>query len=230
MIWKTPPYTCNDPRDWEAPLILQYYNTSAWCMMRLAGCLGTYDSEPEDDLACLLLFRARSLSPCVRPFLSSSSLYCKTNKKQWRDKVVYVDFFFLLMDVLSKIMQQILYLKARASFQNSPVPFLLSWLPCSCCSHWWLCHPLQTESWLQPSCHSLVHLASSPGKHPPLPTDCSASWWTNFSETQSKLIFLARLRFLICPHMKIVRYRSDGVLNSSVFVILSISLWVCGWD
>lgn len=52
--------------------------------------LGTYDSEAEDDLACLLLLRARSLSPCVRPFRSSSSLYCKTNKMQCIDKVVCV--------------------------------------------------------------------------------------------------------------------------------------------
>lgn len=44
----------------------------------------------------------------------------------------------------------------------------------------------------------------------------------NFNKTQSKLIFLARpppllLRFLICLHMKILWYRRNGVLNSSVF-------------
>lgn len=43
---------------------------------------GTYDSEPEDDLDCLLLFRARSLSPWVTPFRSSSSLYCKDRQRQ----------------------------------------------------------------------------------------------------------------------------------------------------
>lgn len=63
-------------------LILLYYSTMMWCMMMLAGCLDTYDSEPEDDLACLLLLRARNLSPCVRPFLSSSSLYCKKKNKK----------------------------------------------------------------------------------------------------------------------------------------------------
>lgn len=47
----------------------------------LADCVDTYDREPEDDLACLLLFRARSLSPCVTPFLSSSSLYCNTKRR-----------------------------------------------------------------------------------------------------------------------------------------------------
>lgn len=40
----------------------------------------TYEKEPDADLACLLLFRARSLSPCVRPLRSSSSLYCKSFK------------------------------------------------------------------------------------------------------------------------------------------------------
>lgn len=46
------------------------------------ACHDTYDREPEDDLACLLLLRARSLSPCVRPFLSSSSWYCNTEKEE----------------------------------------------------------------------------------------------------------------------------------------------------
>jgi len=43
-----------------------------------AVVFGTYDSDPVEDLDCLLLFSARSLSPCVTPFLSSSSLYLKT--------------------------------------------------------------------------------------------------------------------------------------------------------
>lgn len=73
-------------------LIFKYYNKTAWRMKRLAGCLGTYDSEPVDDRDCRLLFKARSLSPCVRPFLSSSSLYCNTYKRQWLDKVKGVHF------------------------------------------------------------------------------------------------------------------------------------------
>lgn len=47
---------------------------------------GTYDSEPEDDLDCLLLFSARSLSPWVRPFRSSSSLYCRSRQKAERSQ------------------------------------------------------------------------------------------------------------------------------------------------
>lgn len=183
MIWKIHLYTCNDPRDWqgEAWLILQYYNTSAWCMMRLAGCLGTYDSEPEDDLACLLLFRARSLSPCVRPFLSSSSLYCKREKKIWID---------LLQNAAKSVPESM----ARVSFKkNSPGPFLPSWTSCSCCSRWWWCHPRQTGSGLRPSCRSHVHLASSPGKHLPLPTDCSAYCRKkNGNKRQIKLTFPAQ--------------------------------------
>lgn len=65
-----------------------------------AGCQATYDSDP-DDLACLLLFRARSLSPCVRPFLSSSSLYCRT-KTPWQGVDGEVPLFVLTL----KIMQQ----------------------------------------------------------------------------------------------------------------------------
>lgn len=151
---------------------VQNYNTWAWCMMGIAGCLGTYDSEPEDDLACLLLFRARSLSPCVRPFRSSSSLYCKANKMQCIDKVVGV---CAPKNNAAKSKPD-----SKTSYQNSPVPFLPSWVLCSCCSRWCLCRPLQTGSWSRPSCHSLAHLAFSPGKHLPLPTDCSASWCTKF--------------------------------------------------
>lgn len=46
-------------------------------MTRWLGMV-TYEKEPDAALACLLLFRARSLSPCVRPLRSSSSLYCKS--------------------------------------------------------------------------------------------------------------------------------------------------------
>lgn len=55
-----------------------YCSTTHVGVMHDEDRFDTYDRDPEDDLACLLLFRARSLSPCVRPFLSSSSLYCKT--------------------------------------------------------------------------------------------------------------------------------------------------------
>lgn len=158
-------------------LIFKYYNKTAWRMKRLAGCLGTYDSEPVDDRDCRLLFKARSLSPCVRPFLSSSSLYCNTYKRQWLDKVKGVHF---LLNKKSKK-------KSAENFciSNSPVPFLLSWTACFCCFHWWLCRPLPTGSWSQPSFHFLVHSAPSPGIYLPLPTDYSASW--NLNKTQNKL-------------------------------------------
>lgn len=162
--------------------------------MRLAGCLGTYEREPEDDLACLLLFRARSLSPCVRPFLSSSSLYCKIKKKLGIGQMVVCPIFclqkyFKKNHAAKSVPENV----ARTSFQDSPGLFLLSWMPCSCCSRWWLCHPHQTGSWLQPPCHSLVHLTSSPGKHLPLPTDCSAYCRTRGQQKrQNKLTFLAK--------------------------------------
>lgn len=72
----------------KTPTLL-IYSTRPRCMMRMTGCKVTYEREP-DDLACLLLFRARSLSPCVRPFRSSSSSYCKTNNGQYIDNTVHV--------------------------------------------------------------------------------------------------------------------------------------------
>lgn len=129
------------------------------------GDLETYDNEP-DDLDCLLLFRARSLSPCVRPFRSSSSLYCETKKTQSTDDEWRVG--------VSKDNA------ADALYDISPAPFPVSWMLCSCCSRWCLCRPLQTESSSPPSCRSRARSAFSPGKRLPLPTGCSACWCATF--------------------------------------------------
>lgn len=169
MIWRTLLHVCDGSRGWRgaALLVFHHYDNSAWCMRRPKGWLGTYDSEPEDDLDCLLLFRARSLSPCVRPFLSSSSLFCGKQKRciertQW---CAEIDFLPAPRSGAN-----------TANESDSPGPFPLCWMFCSCCSRWWWCRPPRTRSWSQPFCHSLACLASSPWKHLPLPKGCSASW------------------------------------------------------
>lgn len=166
---------CNDSWYWEGEALLSNRprpcGRSAW--WDWVGDLETYDNEPDDDLDCLLLFRARSLSPCVRPFRSSSSLYCETKKTQSADKELRVG--------VSKNNA------ADALYDSSPAPFPVSWMLCSCCSHWCLCRPLLTESLSPPSYRSRARSAFSPGKRLPLPTGYSACWCATF-QRNSKTI------------------------------------------
>lgn len=125
---------------------------------------GTYDSEPDDDLDCLLLFSALSLSPWVRPFRSSSSLYCRSRAQTggWG--------WHWARTMLGREV-------SGGRGGCSPAPFPVSWMPCSCCSRWCWCRPPRTGSSSPPPCRSRTRFAFSPGKRVPRPTGCSASWF-----------------------------------------------------
>lgn len=122
---------------------------------------GTYDSVPDEDLDCLLLFRARSLSPWVTPFRSSSSLYC--GKEGERRQYWAVGGNGAVKE-------------SRVGVGSSPAPVPVSWEPGSCCSRWCWCRPPRTGSSSPRSCRSPARFAFSPGKRVPPPTGCSASW------------------------------------------------------
>lgn len=92
MKWKLL-FIYHDLRDWQKERHCWFYSTTthrrdAW--WDLQGCMSydTYDSDPDDDLDCRLLFRALSLSPCVRPFLSSSSLYYIKQKQKCHSEIM----------------------------------------------------------------------------------------------------------------------------------------------